>query len=128
MERDRLIELVVAVLLVLPLEQPDRPIELRPVPDGPRSNLRDESAKSAPVLEVIVTRERSGRTFPQIPCGPALRGDVCGAPRGIERMAERCDVRCASPIGRSHSANASAVHIPLFLLGETGMHGVPSSN
>src|SRR5207249_4649570 len=123
MERDHLIELVVLVLLVLPLEQPHRLIELWPAPDGARSSVRDESAESAPVLEVVVTRERGGPTLPQIPRGSAFRRDVHGAPRGIEGMAERCDVRRASPVGRGHPANASAIEIPLLLRRETGMHG-----
>src|SRR5438128_1420118 len=122
MERDHLIELVVLVLLVLPLEQPHRPIELWPAPDGERSSVRDESAESAPVLEVVVTRERGGPTLPQIPGGSAFRRDVHGAPRGIEGMAERCDVRRASPVSRGHPANASAIEIPLLLRRETGMH------
>src|SRR5437762_12710752 len=104
MERDHLIELVVLVLLVLPLEQPHRLIELWPAPDGARSSVRDESAESAPVLEVVVTRERGGPTLPQIPGGSAFRRDVHGAPRGIEGMAERCDVRRASPVSRGHPA------------------------
>src|SRR5205807_381377 len=56
-ERDRLVEFVVAVLLVLLLEQPHRPIELRPTPDDPRSDVRDEAAESAPLLEIVIARE-----------------------------------------------------------------------
>src|SRR5205814_5105916 len=85
----------------------------------------DESAEPPPVFEVVVTRERRDRALPQVLSRPALRGDVRGAPRGIERMAERCHVRRASPIRRSHPAHARAIEIALFLLRETGTHGVP---
>src|SRR6266850_5801321 len=121
-ERDRLVELGIPVLLVLLLKQADRAVELRPAPNYPRSSSRNDSTQPAPVFEVVVAFERRGRATAQVPSGPTARGDVRGSPRGIERVAERRDVRCPASVVRSHAADASAIEEALLLWRETGVH------
>jgi len=116
-QRDDRVELRLAVLRELPLQEPARSIELGTPVDDLRPNVRDEAAQPVPILEVVVALERGTMSCAQVLGRHAAGGDVRDAPFAVERMAERRDVHHAGSIDGPDATHACAAQERLLATG-----------
>src|SRR5207253_191767 len=124
-QRDDRLDLGVTVLLELCLEQPAGAGELCASSDELCACVRDEAPKPVPVLVVVIAFDRRATACAKVLRSESIGRNVCRAPRRIERVTQRRNVRRTAAIDRCDPRDASTLEEALLLGRKPAMHGKP---